>query len=178
MIEGLTGRGTRLCHAMQREVVGTRREVDVVGIRLPLDREAEEIHVETLHSLEVSRVEREMPEARVFRPIHFPKAIVNGKLTHAPQVDRQVAVCALRRQGHLRTEGRGEVLPRLLGQEDRRRRNRRPRICAETLYPRTQRREVPDLSLDAQAPMRPADRRGRWIRSVPDVDALPQLRLG
>ena len=35
-----------------------------------------------------------------------------------------------------------------------------------------------DLSLDAEAPLRPAARRRRRLRSVPDADALPELRLG
>jgi hypothetical protein len=49
---------------------------------------------------------------------------------------------------------REKVLPRLLGQEDCRRGNRRARIRAETLHPRAQRREVPHLPLHAEAPVR------------------------
>jgi starch phosphorylase len=40
----------------------------------------------------------------------------------------------------LRAARRGEVLPRLLGQENRRRGNRRARVRAEALHPRAQRR--------------------------------------
>src|SRR3954464_10769069 len=85
---------------------------------------------------------------------------------------------ALRRERHLGTARRREVLPRLLGQEDRRRRNRRTRIRAETLYPRSQRGEISHLPLDAEAAMRPADRRRRWVRSVSDIDAVSELWMG
>ena len=90
----------------------------------------------------------------------------------------EVAVRAVRRQGSLRAARRGEVLPRLLGQEDRRRGNRRARVRAEALHPRAQRREIPDLPLDAEAPVRPADRRRRRVRSVPDADALSRISGG
>ena len=62
---------------------------------------------------------------------------------HVPKVRRPVALRALRRQGSLRAARRREVLPRLLGQEDRRRRDRRARVRAEALHPRAQRREIP-----------------------------------
>src|SRR5215831_7190298 len=84
MIEGLAGGRARLGHTVERQVVGAGGEINVVRIRLPLDREAEEIHVEALHRLQVPRVQREMPETRVCRPIHFPIRIVNGKLTPCP----------------------------------------------------------------------------------------------
>src|SRR4051794_17925728 len=98
--------------------------------------------------------------------------------TYAPQVGREIALCAVRRQRSLGAPGRREVLPRLLGQEDRRRGDRRPRVRAEALHPRAQRGEVPDLSLDAETPVRAADRCRRWLRSVSDADVVSQLRLG
>ena len=70
---------------------------------------------------------------------------------YATQDGRQVAVRAVRRQGRLGAARRREVLPRLLGQEDRRRRDRRPRVRAQALHPRPERREIPDLSLHAEA---------------------------
>src|SRR5215475_13882024 len=99
-------------------------------------------------------------------------------LRDATQGRRQITVRALRCERGLGAARRREVLSRLLGQEDRRRRNRRARVCAEALYPRAQRREISRLSLHAQAPLRSADRGGRWLRSVPDDDALPEFRVG
>src|SRR5437763_5174692 len=96
----------------------------------------------------------------------------------ASQVGRQVAVRAVRRQGRVRAARRREVLPRLLGQEDRRRRNRRARVRAQALHPRALRREIPHLPFHAEAPLRSADRRRRWVRFVPHANALSELRLG
>ncbi len=48
---------------MQRQIIDARREVHVVGIRLPLDREAEQVDVETLHRVEIARVQREVSES-------------------------------------------------------------------------------------------------------------------
>src|ERR1700748_1161154 len=55
---------------MQREIVDARRQVDVIRVRFPLHRKAEQIHVELLHRLEMSDVEREMTEADVRGTIH------------------------------------------------------------------------------------------------------------
>ena len=48
---------------MQRQVVVPEREIDVVGVGLPLDVEPEEVHVELLHRVEIPGVEREMAKA-------------------------------------------------------------------------------------------------------------------
>ena len=50
---------------MQRQVVDARRQVDVVGVRLPFDGESQEIDVEALHLLEMLDVQREVAEAGV-----------------------------------------------------------------------------------------------------------------
>ena len=64
---------------------------------------------------------------------------------------RQDEVRALRREGRLGAARRGALLPRLLGQEDRGRGDRRARVRAQALHPRAQRREVPRLPLDASS---------------------------
>ena len=66
----------------------------------------------------------------------------------------------------------------LLGQENRGRGHRRARVHAQALHPRAERREVPRLSLDAEAAGRPAAGDRRRLRSVPDAPALPDVRLG
>ena len=87
-------------------------------------------------------------------------------------------VRAVRRQGSLRAARRGALLPRLLGQEDRRRGDRRARVRAQALHPRAQRREIPHLPLHAEAALRPADRRRRRLRPVPDDGALSRASAG
>ena len=99
--------------------------------------------------------------------------------SNGPEIKRREdEVRAVRRQGRLGTPRRGTLLPRLLGKEDRGRGGRRPRVRAEALHPRPQRREIPDLSLHDQAAERPDHRRGRRLRPVSHDGALPQLRLG
>ena len=63
MIERATGRRQRrriildgdhhVGRAVQREVVDPRRQVHVVGIGLPLDRESQQIDVEALHRVQI-----------------------------------------------------------------------------------------------------------------------------
>ena len=88
--------------------------------------------------------------------------------TTMPRKAARITLPAVRGQGRLRAAGRGEVLPRLLGQEDRGRGDRRPRVRAQALHPRPQRREIPRLPLDHQASLRPARGRRRRLRPVPD----------
>ena len=48
---------------MQREVVDARREIDIVGIRLPLDVESQQVDVKPLHRFELADAERQMAQA-------------------------------------------------------------------------------------------------------------------
>src|SRR5206468_3436271 len=112
-------------------------EINVVAIRFPLDREAEQIDVEPFHLVESLHVEREMTEACVRGSLHSARLS-----SYATQVGRQVALRAVRRERSVGAARRRKVLPRLLGQEDRRRRNRRPRVCPQAIYPRAQRRKI------------------------------------
>ena len=68
---------------MQRQVVDTRRQVDVVGVRFPFDGEAKEIDVKALHLLEMADVQREVPEPGVGWRLHSQFLIVDCTL-HAP----------------------------------------------------------------------------------------------
>ena len=47
--------------SVQRKVVGARREVYVIHVRLPLDRKTQPVDVEAFHLLERPRKERQMP---------------------------------------------------------------------------------------------------------------------
>ena len=64
-------RARRACRVdtplVQREVVDTGAEVHVVGVRLPLDREPQEIDVEALHRVEVAYVQRQVAQSGMRR---------------------------------------------------------------------------------------------------------------
>jgi len=79
---------------------------------------------------------------------HVASGFSRTSHTHAEKVSREIAVRALRGEGHLRAARRRTLLPRLLGQENRHRRNRGARVRPQALHPRAQRREVSRLSLD------------------------------
>ena len=74
---------------MQREIVEARRQINVVGIRLPLHRETKQIDVERFHLREARDVERDMPEPCVRRSFH------DARLHNMPRKSVVKSRCAL-----------------------------------------------------------------------------------
>src|SRR5262245_52587999 len=74
---------------MQCEIVDARREINVVGVGLPLDREAKQIDVERFHRIELPRIQREMAQARVRGSVH------SARLHHMSRKSVVKSRCAL-----------------------------------------------------------------------------------
>src|SRR5882762_7741494 len=85
MIEPAPLRGRTACRersrTMQREVVDARREIDIVGIRLPLDVESQKVDVEPLHGFELADAERQMTQALVGRTLQHFAFYITGRYT-------------------------------------------------------------------------------------------------
>ena len=55
---------------MERKIVATGGQVDVVAVRLPLDLKTEPIDVKTFHLVERIRKQRHVPQSQMFRPVN------------------------------------------------------------------------------------------------------------
>src|SRR5713101_6812813 len=73
---------------IERKGVDARREIDIVGVRLPLDLESQDVDVKPLHGFELADAERQMAQASVGRTLQHFAFYITGRYTrfHAPQV--------------------------------------------------------------------------------------------
>src|SRR4029453_17647029 len=78
--------GSTLCFAtrdqavrtMKSKVFDARRKIDVVAVGLPFHRKSQDIHIESLHDIQIADFQREMTEAGVGGSVHV---IYNKQLT-------------------------------------------------------------------------------------------------
>jgi hypothetical protein len=59
------GARRRRTRPVQRQIVDTGRQIEIVGIGCPLNREPQQIHIEPRHGGKIAHMEREVPEAGV-----------------------------------------------------------------------------------------------------------------